>query len=266
MVQVELIASTIEKKFHPPEAMGTPADNQYQGSCPEKVVEIAGRVCYDSFGKGRSSEAFHQHILDVGHGSVLEHAYFTFYIAGISRALSHELVRHRIGVGISQRSTRFVNEGDSDCIIHPLMQDEPNDSARVKDIKAKMRGVFDDQMKAWQETYKVLSALGTEMQYAYKGTRDLRGEDNMWNKVIKGAARMVAPQALEVQMVWTANARALRNFFDQRLSKVADPEIRLLAHTIYKIVAAESPALFKGYKQEGISFGVPYYSSKWRKV
>jgi thymidylate synthase (FAD) len=105
----------------PPE-LGAPSPTQLQGSDAEKLIETAGRTCYDSFGKGRSSGDFAEHILESGHGSVLEHAQYSFFISGVSRGLTHELVRHRVGVAISQRSTRYVDESDSEWIRHPLFE------------------------------------------------------------------------------------------------------------------------------------------------
>ncbi|MFM7591744.1 MAG: FAD-dependent thymidylate synthase, partial [Isosphaeraceae bacterium] len=80
----------------------------------EKLIEVAGRVCYMSFAKPRpgGNHAYIEHILEVGHGSVLEHASFSLLITGVSRALTHELVRHRAGFGYSQLSQRFVDESD----------------------------------------------------------------------------------------------------------------------------------------------------------
>ena len=78
----------------------------------EKLVEVAGRTCYMSFSKPRpgGNKAYIDHILEVGHGSVLEHAVFSLMITGVSRSLTHELVRHRSGFGYSQLSQRFVDE------------------------------------------------------------------------------------------------------------------------------------------------------------
>lgn len=86
-----------------PEELGEPRGGQLQGPDAQKIIETAGRTCYDSFGQGRDSDEYAEHILEVGHGSVLEHAQYTFFITGVSRGMTHELVRHRIGVAISQR-------------------------------------------------------------------------------------------------------------------------------------------------------------------
>lgn len=89
------------------------------GTDAERLIECAGRTCYDSYGKGRSSTDYHANILKVGHESVMEHASFSFFITNVSRGLTNELVRHRAGVAISQRSTRYVDESESDWCLHP---------------------------------------------------------------------------------------------------------------------------------------------------
>ena len=82
----------------------------------EKLAEIAGRVCYMSYGKGRkTNEAFLSHLIDVGHGSVLEHGVWSFLFTGVSRSFTHELIRHR-HFSYSQLSQRYVDESDSDFI------------------------------------------------------------------------------------------------------------------------------------------------------
>lgn len=92
------------------------------GTDAERLIETAGRNCYDSFGVGRPSSEYHTHIQDVEHGSVCEHATLTFFISTVSRGLTHELVRHRVGVAISQRSTRYVDENESPYVHHPLVE------------------------------------------------------------------------------------------------------------------------------------------------
>ena len=80
----------------------------------ETLVEVAGRLCYKSYARPRpgGNAAYIGHILEVGHGSVLEHAVFNFIITGVSRSFTHELIRHRAGMGYSQLSQRFVDESE----------------------------------------------------------------------------------------------------------------------------------------------------------
>ena len=93
----------------------------------EKLVEVAGRLCYMSFAKPRpgGNHAYIHHILEVGHGSVLEHAIFSLVITGVSRSLTHELVRHRAGFGYSQLSQRFVDESDCSFVEPKVIAEDP---------------------------------------------------------------------------------------------------------------------------------------------
>jgi thymidylate synthase (FAD) len=92
----------------------------------EALPEVAGRLCYMSFARPRpgGNEAYLKHILEVGHGSVLEHAVWNFIFTGISRSLTHELVRHRAGVGISQFSQRYCDESEAAFVVPPELQRE----------------------------------------------------------------------------------------------------------------------------------------------
>src|ERR1041385_4702699 len=98
----------------------------------EHLVETAGRVCYMSFAKPRpgGNQAYIGHSLEVGHGSVLEHAVWNLLITGVSRSLTHELIRHRAGFGYSQLSQRYVDEGDARYVVPPLYQE--NEALRAK--------------------------------------------------------------------------------------------------------------------------------------
>jgi len=87
----------------------------------DPLPELAGRFCYRAFNKGRDNEDYLKNILESGHGSVLEHVQLTFIIQGVSRTLTHELVRHRIGVAISQESQRYVDAKDINVVLPPLL-------------------------------------------------------------------------------------------------------------------------------------------------
>src|SRR5947208_14048348 len=91
----------------------------------EQLAEMAGRVCYMSYGKGRkTNREFLAHIVEVGHGSVLEHSVWSFLVTGVSRSFTHELVRHR-HFSYSQLSQRYVNESDSDFIEPDVIAGDP---------------------------------------------------------------------------------------------------------------------------------------------
>ena len=227
---------------------------QDSGSDSARLTECAGRTCYDSYGKGRSSEDFHKHILEVGHGSVLEHASISFYIAGISRGCSHELVRHRAGCAISQRSTRYIDESESDWCWHPLIE-------RSAIANENVTGAIDSVQALAQQTY---SHLAREIQFHL----EQNGADKQTaRKQARGAARGVLGNALETSMVWTANIRALRNVIEQRASEFADAEIRLLANAMLDAALDVCPEYFSDYEKvpcpDGIGYGV---KTAFRKV
>jgi len=221
-----------------PKELGRPAENQLYGCGAANLIETAGRTCYDSFGSGRSSSAFADHILEVGHGSVLEHAQYTFFISGVSRGLTHELVRHRIGVAISQRSTRYVDESDSDWIVHPLLR-EYIDQVVVRDEEdwyfEKVKGIC-------QRAYYVV--VQNLEEYLLK-----HGVDKLTaRKQARGAARGLLGNALMTEMVWSANVRALRNVIEQRAHPAADQEIRRWAMKVWRIMVNELPEYFSDYQ------------------
>src|SRR6516165_2763231 len=93
----------------------------------EYLTEIAGRLCYMSFAKPRpgGNKAYLDHILEVGHGSVLEHAVWNFIFVGVSRALTHELIRHRAGFGYSQLSQRYVDESVAEYVVPDAIAEDP---------------------------------------------------------------------------------------------------------------------------------------------
>ena len=145
-------------------------ETQDVGTSAARLIECAGRVCYDSYGKGRGSAAYHKHILEVGHGSVMEHASFSFFLSNISRGCTHELVRHRVGVAISQRSTRYVDESVSAWVWHPLLAklDDPALLREIDDAEGACRGVYD---KVVERLQGILQQEGCDKLTARKQAR-----------------------------------------------------------------------------------------------
>ena len=172
----------------------------------EKLIEIAGRLCYMSFAKPRpgGNQAYISHILEVGHGSVLEHSVYNFIIAGVSRSFTHELVRHRAGFGFSQLSQRFVNESECQFIEPDAIANDPE-----------LHKVWLDAVTTAQVAYR---ALADGLNAKYKGIEDR----TLRRKKAREAARSVLPNATETRIFVTANGRALRHFIEMR----ADPSRR----------------------------------------
>ena len=199
----------------------------------ERLTEMGGRLCYMSFGKGRkTNHEFLGHILEVGHGSVLEHAVWNFVLTDVSRSLTHELIRHRAGFAYSQLSQRYVNESDA-SFIEPdcIAQDPEAHRIWLEAIEASRRGY--DGLVARLET-----------RFDHVENKTLR------RKMARQAARSVLPNATETRIFVTANARALRHFIELRGSYEAEDEIRKLAIRMLEILQAESPNLFGDFRIE----------------
>lgn len=192
---------------------------------PSQLVEQAGRICYMSQDNpsGRTNEEYIKNILLQQHGSVLEHAVFSFQIEGISRACSHELVRHRAGFSYSQLSQRYVGEEHIGFVLHPTILE-------LDEVKQQY---FINSYKAALEQYLMMKRT---LKESFPDSK---------KKDINQVARYILPNATETKLVVTANARAWRHFIELRGSFHADPEIRRLACEIAKLLLKLSPELFQ---------------------
>lgn len=230
---VEVVAAmALTPKFHRSVARKACANSiatQDRGTDLERLAEFGGRQCYDSYGKGRSSAEYHGHIVESGHGSVLEHAFLTFELEGVSRGLTHELVRHRVGVAISQRSTRYVDESGGALVVPPIFVVDVGDTDEVANDKRASQLVLLNTHEAAVRAYNVL------VRDAERSGRD--------RKTARGAARSSLGNGLETSMVWTCNLRALLNVLRQRGSPFADREIRRLAIELYHQALPHAPAI-----------------------
>lgn len=175
----------------------------------ESLIEHAGRVCYRSSGRGDPA-AFIRARVREGHESIIEHASATFELSGISRACSHQLVRHRLA-SYSQESQRYVDLSQLDLVVPPAIAANP-DAMQIWDRLA-------GQMTA---AYRELLALGA------------RRED----------ARFLLPNAAATRIVVTMNFRELLHFFKVRIHPAAQWEIRTVAIEMLNMVAEEAPAVF----------------------
>lgn len=193
----------------------------------EILAELAGRTCYMSFGKGRKTNAeYLGRIISSHHGSVLEHVVWNFLVAGISRSLTHELIRHRAGWGYSQLSQRYVDESEAKYVVPPFYREHEELYARWLDAIEMAHRAYVDLAEA---TEPYVEELHPEMT-----ATDRR-------KIVRQSARSVLPNACETKIFITANGRALRHFFEMRGSIHADAEIRELAIMMCRLVKEESP-------------------------
>jgi thymidylate synthase (FAD) len=174
----------------------------------QALVEFAGRACYQSWEKPNpetaTNKAYIANILAQRHYSVLEHASATFYITGVSRSLTHELIRHR-HLSYSELSQRFVNVEEAALVLPPAIPDDD------------------------EETLKDLAWLNVQAREVYKRLADTLLQRGKTRKQAREAARAVMPNALETRIVVTGNYRAWRHFLEMRGSEHADAEIRRLA-------------------------------------
>lgn len=195
----------------------------------EKLAEIAGRVCYMSYGKGRkTNHEFVSHIIEVGHGSVLEHAVWSFLITGVSRSFTHELIRHR-HFSYSQLSQRYVDESDSDFIEPDVIAADP------------------ELHRTWCEAVDAARAAYDRLVAGLEGRFTDVPEKTLRRKLARQAARSVLPNATETKIFVTGNARALRHFIELRGSEHADVEIRKVAVAMLGLLQAEAPNVFGDY-------------------
>lgn len=213
-----------------------------------RLVEFAGRHCYRAWNAGRERQEYINNIIEQNHGSVLEHANLTFAIQGVSRTLTHELVRHRVGVAISQESQRYVDGKDIQFVIPPLVL---HISKGVTDPAHDLIIEFEEQCLRDLRDY---IEFQSQLRMALANTS--RERMTIIKKRINEAARSRLPNAAETRLTWTANIRLLRHFFDMRGSEHADLEIRRLACALHDAVTEHAPAFFKDYVQEPGEFGV----------
>ncbi|MBB2990149.1 thymidylate synthase (FAD) [Mycolicibacterium iranicum] len=225
-LRVQLIAKT--EFAAPPDV---PWSTDAEGGAA--LVEFAGRACYQSWSKPNprtaTNTAYLRHIIDVGHFSVLEHASVSFYITGLSRSCTHELIRHR-HFSYSQLSQRYVPEDDSQVVVPPGIEDDPE-----------LLALFTDAADASRAAYTDLLAR-LEAKLAEVPNATLR------RKQARQAARAVLPNATETRIVVTGNYRAWRHFIAMRASEHADVEIRRLSIECLRRLVEVAPQVFSDFE------------------
>jgi thymidylate synthase (FAD) len=219
------------------------------------LIYVACRQCYSERFAGdvflednadlKKQEEFVRKIVDSGHMSPLEHVKFSFAIQGVSRALTHQLVRHRLA-SYSQQSQRYVKEKDFDYIIPPSIESNP---------------------VAKEEFERLMAAI----QKSYTKLLELMNRDDFNGEIANQDARFALPQAAETKIVVTMNCRELLHFFQHRCCARAQWEIRQLANRMLEICRQKLPAVFSaagakcetlGYCPEGEKFCCGKYPRK----
>lgn len=210
---------------------------------PEKVIATAAKLCYSASDIGslregltdEKTESFINMLTSIGHESPMEHVSFTFGIEGVSRACTHQLVRHRIA-SYSQKSQRYVNEDGFEFITPPEI-------AAVPEAKAE----FERQMDSLVESYHKIAEILTE-KHTKTFTEQGLDEKQAVQKAKKKAyedARFVLPNACETKIVVTMNVRSLFNFFKHRCCNRAQWEIKAVADEMLRLCSEVAPHIFK---------------------
>jgi len=256
---VKLIGKT---EFIDPKVWEFPTTDSKDGA--ELLSEYAGRCCYLSFGskRGRKTNSdYIRHILEMRHGSVLEHNSYAFLVQGISRAASHELVRHR-HLSYSQLSQRYVSHEEADLVIHPEFL-RNLDQIGKDFVTYELEREYSDVLIWYEELTSRFESLYKDVKF--EGV-DEEESKRMRRKMARQAARMVLPNMTETKMVVSGNARAWRTFIDRRATLGADLEIRCLAIKILQILKEVSPNIFGDYEIKPSPDGTAIAETQFRDV
>ena len=198
----------------------------------ERLTEFDGRLCYMSQHNPakRETRDYLENIKKQGHGSVLEHATYSILLEGVSRSLTHELVRHRAGFAYSQLSQRYVDESEASFVVPPAIIGDQT-----------LEESWRQQMDAAQASYVEL--VGNLMgRYGWVADKVHR------RKMSREAARAVLPNATETKIVVTGNARAWRTMLELRSSEGAEMEIRRCAVALLRLLRTEAPGFFSDFE------------------
>ncbi len=207
---------------------------------PEETVAMAAKLCYSPAGieqlrekiEARDQKAFVERLMDMGHMTPVEHASFTFAIEGISRACSHQLVRHRLA-SYSQQSQRYVSEeAGFDYVIPPSIRED-------------------------EELTRFFESFMAEAQKAYNHLVERLHERGLEGEAANQDARFLLPNACETKIIVTMNARELLHFFGQRCCLRAQWEIRALAEEMLRLVKGIAPVIFSKAGPRCISGSCP---------
>jgi thymidylate synthase (FAD) len=207
------------------------------------IVEFGGRACYRSWEPGLNvnvtkvrtdQREYFANILRSAHGSVLEHANYSFAIRNCSRVFTHELIRHRAGSAFSQESLRYVRLTDIGFRVPPAL--EP--------VREQVLSIV-EQLEEFQ------------VQAAKELGIDQEGIPFHVKKEVTSALRRLAPTGLSTDIIWTANVRTLRHVIEMRTAEGAEEELRLVFDQVARIMQAEAPGLFQDFVRHDDGCWVP---------
>jgi thymidylate synthase (FAD) len=223
-------------------------ESSSEPNAAQLLIEFCGRVCYRSWEPGlnknisrvrQDQDEYFRNLLSSLHGSVFEHANYTFVFRHVSRVFTHELVRHRAGSAFSQESLRYVRLTDIGFRVPDAL--EP--------VREQVLNLV-EQLEEFQ--LSAATALGLDedgIPFAVK-------------KEITSALRRLAPIGLSTDIVWTANVRTLRHVIEMRTAAGAEEELRLVFDQVARIIRSEAPSLFQDFTRTEDGSWVP----EWRKI
>lgn len=222
-------------------------------SDPERLCEVYGRLCYRSFEPGlnpnvtrvrQGNAKYLSHVLEVGHGSVIEHAVLNFVLADVSRVFTHELVRHRAGSAFSQESLRFVRLDTLAAYVPTHIQESP------------------EGMAVFTRTVEQLEELQQELAELFQIDEE-KGFDR--KKKLTSAFRRLAPEGVATTIGWSCNFRTLRHVIEMRTAPDAEEEIRLVFGQVFQTVRDRYPNLLGDYEVVEVD-GLPWVKTAHKKV
>ena len=223
-----------------------------------QLCKTAGQTCYMSFGprrtKNENAAAYIERLTSAGHGSVLEHASFSFLLYGVSRSVTHELVRHRAGVAVSQISQRYVSGSVLRFVERPEYRDDEELHRLFEERADRAAAEYEEMAQRLLERQEGGSAV---LSADYK--TDAR-------KKLQQTARSLLPNETEAPMVFTGNVRALRHIVEMRADAHAESEIRNLAVRLFLCLVTADPILFGDYEVGELPDGTFTVTTEYRKA
>lgn len=234
--KVTLLAHTMINR----EAIAEHMDIQGGSTDAETLTTFAGRACYQSFHRP-NKKTFHDRdylqrtLFEQAHWSIAEHATATLYFEGVSRALTHELIRHR-HLSYSQLSQRFVDEKDAAIVIPPAIRDLPG-------IPYAHTSIF-DYTTLDEVAHDVLEIVAESASETYAALVDFLTNQGLPRKQAREAARAVLPNMVETRIVVTGNLRAWHEVIQRRTQPDADAEIQQVMNMAKAELATIAPVLF----------------------
>ena len=223
-----------------------------------QLMKTAGQTCYASFGPQRTynenAKRYFGNLSSSGHGSVYEHAVFSFLLYGISRSNTHEIVRHRAGTAFSQLSQRFVSGKVLRFVERPEYRDHPalhkSFEERIDRAAREYEEIADELLSLQSDGDQLLSA---------DAKTDRR-------KRVQQTARSVLPNETETVLILSGNVRSWRHMIEMRTDQHAESEIRDLFFRVFLCLRMAEPLLFEDYEIQAYSDGTYGARTDWRKV